>query len=78
MMTVRTSLANQRLNTASQLGWLNQDVQLDVPNLGTASDPIPQDKMSYLKNMAKTFPNGQVYVNIGGKSTPVLLSTLKD
>jgi len=28
--------------------------------------------------MAKTFPNGQVYVNIGGKSTPVLLSTLKD
>jgi hypothetical protein len=78
MMTVRTSLANQRLNTASQLGWLNQEVQLDVPNLGTASDPIPQDKMSYLKSMAKTFPNGQVYVNIGGKTTPVLLSTLKD
>jgi hypothetical protein len=78
MMTVRTSLANQRLNTASQLGWLNQDVQLDVPNLGTVADPIPQDKMSYLKNMAKTFPNGQVYVNIGGKTTPVLLSTLKD
>jgi hypothetical protein len=78
MMTVRTSLANQRLNTASQLGWLNQDVQLDVPNLGTASDPIPQDKMTYLKNMAKTLPNGQVYVNIGGKTTPVLLSTIKD
>jgi hypothetical protein len=78
MMTVRTSLANQRLNTASQLGWLNQDVQLDVPNLGTISDPIPQDKMTYLKSMAKTFPNGQVYVNIGGKTTPVLLSTLKD
>jgi hypothetical protein len=78
MMTVRTSLANQRLNTASQLGWVNQEVQLDVPNLGTASDPIPQDKMTYLKNMAKTFPNGQVYVNIGGKVTPVLLSTLKD
>jgi hypothetical protein len=78
MMTVRTSLANQRLNTASQLGWLNQEVQLDVPNLGTASDPIPQDKMTYLKSMAKTFPNGQVYVNIGGKTTPVLLSTLKD
>jgi hypothetical protein len=78
MMTVRTSLANQRLNTASQLGWLNQEVQLDVPNLGTASDPIPQDKMTYLKNMAKTFPNGQVYVNIGGKTTPVLLSTIKD
>jgi hypothetical protein len=78
MMTVRTSLANQRLNTASQLGWLNQEVQLDVANIGTAADPIPQDQMSYLKNMAKTFPNGQVYVNIGGKSTPVLLSTLKD
>ena len=78
MMTVRTSLANQRLNTASQLGWLNQDVQLEVPNLGTVNDPIPQDKMSYLKEMSKTFPNGQVYVNIGGKVTPVLLSTLKD
>jgi hypothetical protein len=78
MMTVRTSLANQRLNTASQLGWLNQDVQLDVPNLGTASDPIPQDKMTYLKTMAKTLPNGQVYVNIGGKTTPVLLSTIKE
>jgi len=78
MMTVRTSLANQRLNTASQLGWLNQDVQLDVPNLGTSSDPIPQDKMTYLKTMAKTFPNGQVYVNIGGKTTPVLLSTIKE
>ena len=76
MMTVRTALANQRLNTAAQLGWVNQDIQLDVPNLGTAADPIPQDKLSYVKSLAKTFPNGQVYVNINGKVTPVLLSTL--
>jgi hypothetical protein len=77
MMTVRTSLANQRLNTASQLGWLNQDVQLDVPNLGTVSDPIPQDKMSYLKSAAKTFPNGQVFIiNAQGQVKPAPLSSI--
>lgn len=78
MMTVRTSLANQRLSTASQLGWINQDVQLDVPNLGTPADPIPQDKLGYLTSLKQVNPNAQVYVNINGKSTPVLLSTLKD
>ena len=62
MMTVRTSLANQRLNTASQLGWLNQDVQLDVPNLGTTSDPIPWDKSSYLDLIRQSSPNATVYV----------------
>lgn len=78
LMTVRTDLANQRLSTANQLGWIGQDVQLDVPNLGTPSDPIPQDKMGYLKSLKQVNPNAQVYVNINGKSTPVLLSTLKD
>ena len=78
MMTVRTSLANQRLNTAAQLGWINQDVQLDVPNLGTPADPIPQDKLGYLTSLKQVNPNAQVYININGKSTPVLLSTLKD
>jgi hypothetical protein len=78
MMTVRTSLANQRLNTAAQLGWINQDVQLEVPNLGTPADPIPQEKLTYLKSLKQVNPNAQVYININGKSTPVLLSTLKD
>lgn len=78
MMTVRTSLANQRLNTAAQLGWINQDVQLEVPNLGTPADPIPQDKLGYLTSLKQVNPNAQVYININGKSTPVLLSTLKD
>lgn len=78
MMTVRTSLANQRLNTAAQLGWINQDVQLEVPNLGTPADPIPQEKLNYLKSLKQVNPNAQVYININGKSTPVLLSTLKD
>ena len=78
MMTVRTDLANQRLSTASQLGWINQDVQLEVPNLGTPADPIPQDKLGYLKSLKTVNPNAQVYININGKSTPVLLSTLKD
>ena len=78
MMTVRTSLANQRLNTAAQLGWINQDVQLEVPNLGTPADPIPQEKLNYLKSLKQVNPNAQVYININGKPTPVLLSTLKD
>ena len=78
LMTVRTDLANQRLSSASQLGWINQDVQLDVPNLGTPSDPIPQEKLGYLKSLKTVNPNAQVYININGKSTPVLLSTLKD
>jgi len=77
MMTVRTSLANQRFNTASQLGWVNQEIQLDVPNLGTASDPIPLDKMSYLKSAAKTFPNGQVFIiNAQGQVKPAPLSSI--
>ena len=78
LMTVRTDLANQRLSTASQLGWINQDVQLDVPNLGTPADPIPQDKLGYLTSLKAVNPNAQVYININGKATPVLLSTLKD
>jgi hypothetical protein len=78
LMTVRTDLANQRLSTASQLGWINQDVQLDVPNLGTPADPIPQDKLGYLTSLKQVNPNAQVYITINGKSTPVLLSTLKD
>ena len=77
MMTVRTSLANQRFNTASQLGWVNQEIMLDVPNLGTVSDPIPQDKMSYLKSAAKTFPNGQVFIiNAQGQVKPAPLSSI--
>jgi hypothetical protein len=78
LMTVRTDLANQRLSSASQLGWINQDVQLDVPNLGTPADPIPQDKLGYLNSLKTVNPNAQVYININGKATPVLLSTLKD
>jgi hypothetical protein len=77
MMTARTSLANQRFNTASQLGWVNQEIVLDVPNLGTASDPIPQDKMSYLKSAAKNFPNGQVFIiNAQGQVKPAPLSSI--
>jgi hypothetical protein len=76
-MTVRTSLANQRLATAQQLGWVNQDIQLEVPNLGTKNDPIPTDKLSYVSNLAKDNPTGQVYIMTPKGVQQVLLSTLK-
>ena len=77
IMTVRTSLANQRLATAQQLGWVNQDIQLEVPNLGTKNDPIPTDKLSYVSNLAKDNPTGQVYIMTPKGVQQVLLSTLK-
>jgi hypothetical protein len=77
IMTVRTELANQRLATAQQLGWVNQDIQLEVPNLGTRNDPIPQDKLSYVTNLAKANPNGQVYIMTPKGTQQVLLSTLQ-
>ena len=77
IMTVRTDIANQRLATAQQLGWINQDIQLEVPNLGTKNDPIPQDKLSYVSNLAQANPNGYVYINTPKGVQQVLLSTLK-
>jgi hypothetical protein len=76
IMSVRTDLANQRLTTAQQLGWVNQDIQLQVPNLGTKNDPIPQDKLSYVTNLAKANPNGYVYINTPKGTQQVFLSTL--
>lgn len=77
IMAVRTEIANQRLATAQQLGWINQDIQLEVPNLGTKSDPIPQDKLSYVTNLAKANPKGQVYIMTPKGTQQVLLSTLQ-
>ena len=77
ILTVRTNLANQRLTTAQQLGWINQDIQLGVPNLGTKNDPIPTDKLAYVTNLAKDNPNGQVYIMTPKGVQQVLLSTLK-
>jgi len=77
IMAVRTDIANQRLATAQQLGWINQDIQLEVPNLGTKNDPIPQDKLSYITNMAKANPKGQVYIMTPKGTQQVLLSTLQ-
>lgn len=77
IMAVRTDIANQRLATAQQLGWVNQDIQLEVPNLGTKNDPIPQDKLSYVTNLAKENPKGQVYIMTPKGTQQVLLSTLQ-
>jgi len=77
IMTVRTDIANQRLATAQQLGWINQDIQLEVPNLGTKNDPIPQDKLNYVANLAKTNPKGQIYIMTPRGTQQVLLSTFQ-
>jgi hypothetical protein len=77
IMAVRTDIANQRLATAQQLGWINQDIQLEVPNLGTKNDPIPQNKLSYVTSLAKANPNGQVYIMTPKGTQQVLLSTLQ-
>ena len=77
MMAVRTDIANQRLTTAQQLGWVNQDIQLEVPNLGTKNDPIPVDKLSYVSNLARENPKGQVYIMTPKGVQQVLLSTLQ-
>jgi hypothetical protein len=77
MLTVRTDIANQRLTTAQQLGWINQDIRLEVPNLGTKNDPIPVDKLSYVTNLAKDNPKGQVYIMTPKGVQQVILSTLQ-
>lgn len=77
MMTVRTMMANDRLASAAQLGWVNGEIQLEVPNLGTKSDPIPQDKLPYIANLAKANPKGQVYIATPQGTQQVLLSTFK-
>jgi len=77
IMAVRTDIANQRLATAQQLGWINQDIQLEVPNLGTKNDPIPQDKLTYVTKLAKANPSGQVYIMTPKGTQQVLLSTLQ-
>ena len=77
MMTIRTMMANDRLAAAAQLGWVNGEIQLEVPNLGTKSDPIPQDKLPYIANLAKANPKGQVYIVTPQGTQQVLLSTFK-
>jgi hypothetical protein len=77
MSAIRTHFANQYYRKAAQLGHTDYDIKLDVPNLGTKNDPIPQDKLPYLKQLAETNPNGQVYVKFGKTVEPVLLNTLK-
>jgi hypothetical protein len=77
MMAIRTHFANQYYRKAAQVGHTDYDIKLQVPNLGTMNDPIPQDKLPYLKQLAETNPNGQVYVKFGKTVEPVFLNTLK-
>lgn len=78
IMTIRTQLANQRLAAGAQLGWVNQDMQLSVPNLGTKTDPIPADKLSYVAKLAGDNPGARVYVlDKNNMVQQVDLSTLK-
>jgi hypothetical protein len=78
IMTVRTQLINQRLRNASQLGWVTGDFEMEVPNLGTPSDPIPQDKISYVSELARLKPSGTVYISTPQGVKPAPLSTFKE
>jgi hypothetical protein len=77
MAAIRTHFANQYYRKGAQLGHTDYNIQLDVPNLGTINDPFPQDKLSYLRELAKTNPDGQVYVRYGKTVEPVFFNTLK-
>ena len=77
LLAVNTSLINQKFIIANQLGFINQDVIFDTPNLGTKTDPIPQDKLSYLSQLASQNPKGQVYISTPSGVQQVLLSTFK-
>jgi hypothetical protein len=77
-MTARTNLLNQRFILANQLGFVNQDVIFDTPNLGTKNDPIPQDKLSYVSELVKTNPKGTIYIRTPqGTVTQAPLSSIK-
>jgi hypothetical protein len=77
LSSIRTFFANDFYRKGAQLGHTDYNIQLDVPNLGTKNDPIPQDKLPYLKQLAETNPNGQVYVKFGKTVEPVFLNTIK-
>jgi hypothetical protein len=77
MSAIRTFFANDYYRKGAQLGLTDYNIKLDVPNLGTQNDPIPQDKLPFLKQLAETNPNGQVYVKFGKTVEPVFLNTLK-
>ena len=74
-LTMRTELANRRLAIGSQLGYINQDVELSVPNMGTKNDPIPLQYFSYIKKQAGDNPTGSIYVKTPeGAITQISLS----
>jgi len=62
LLAVNASLINQKFIIANQLGFINQDVIFDTPNLGTKTDPIPYDKTAYLDLIRQTNPNANVYI----------------
>jgi hypothetical protein len=77
-MSTKTSLLNRKFIIANQLGFIDQDVIFDTPNLGTKTDPIPADKTSYIYDLATTNPKGSVYIRtLEGKVLPAPLSSIK-
>ena len=77
MLAIRTQLINNYYRKSAQLGHTDYDIKMDVPNLGTINDPIPQNKLSYLKSAANTFPDGQVFIiNKQGQVKPAPLSSI--
>jgi hypothetical protein len=62
MAGIRTFFANDYYRRAAQLGLTDYNIKLEVPNLGTANDPIPYDKTAYFDIISQANPNATVYV----------------
>jgi hypothetical protein len=80
MMAIRTQLINNYYRKSAQLGHTDYDIKMDIPNLGTANDPIPDSKNGYLDIIAAANPNARVFIrDKNGKVSPMTLSNrMKD
>jgi hypothetical protein len=79
MMAIRTQLVNNYYRKSAQLGHTDYDIKMDIPNLGTANDPIPDSKNGYLDIIAASNPNAQLYIkDKTGKVTSMNLANRKE
>jgi hypothetical protein len=79
MMAIRTQFVNNYYRRSAQLGHTDYNIKMDIPNLGTANDPIPENKSGYLDIIAASNPNAQLYIkDKTGKVTSMNLANRKE
>jgi len=79
MMAIRTQFINNYYRRSAQLGHTDYNIKMDIPNLGTANDPIPENKSGYLDIIAASNPNAQLYIkDKTGKVTSMNLANRKE